>query len=164
MKSKPKTENLTVTKTCPTTTRQRDITKKKRTPIKKSQILSNINIISNNIYNAYTISTTIKLFKLTTETPKLNKSNVHETSAEVKSLKHVKISSPSKLFHGASFSYFPGTCLSKRFYNSLISKSRSYLIFTVSLSFYVLLLGLFFRNYLLSPKLNHGFSGEMLHF
>ena len=28
------------------------------------------------------------------------------------------------------------------------------------LSFYVLFLGLIFRNYLLSPKLNHGFSGE----
>ena len=49
MKSKPKTENLTVIKTCPTTVRQRDITKKKKTPIKKSQILSNI--MSNNIYN-----------------------------------------------------------------------------------------------------------------
>ena len=35
MKSKPKTENLTVVKTCPTTGRQRDITKKKKTPIKK---------------------------------------------------------------------------------------------------------------------------------
>ena len=49
MKSKPKTENLTVIKTCPTTVRQRDITKKKKTPIKKSQILSNI--MSNNSYN-----------------------------------------------------------------------------------------------------------------
>ena len=48
-KSKLKAETLTVTKTCPTTPRQRDITKKKKTPIKKSQILSNI--ISNNIYN-----------------------------------------------------------------------------------------------------------------
>ena len=160
MKSKPKAENLTVIKTCPTTARQRDITKKKKTPIKKSQISSNINIISNNIYNAYTISTTIKLFKLTTETPKLNKSNVHETSAEVKSLKHVKILFSSKLFHDAPFSYFPGTCVSKMFYNNLISKSRSYLIFTVRLSFYALLLGLIFRNYLLSPKLNYGFSGE----
>ena len=160
MKSKSKAENLTVIKTCPTTARQRDITKKKKTPIKKSQILSNINIISNNIYSAYTISATIKLFKLTTETPKLNKPNVHETSAEVKSLKHVKISSPSKLFHGAPFSYFPGTCVSERFYSNLISKSRSYLMFTVRLSFYVLLLGLIFRNYLSLPKLNHVFSDE----
>ena len=45
MKLKPKTENLTVIKTCPTTARQHDITKKKKTSIKKSQILSN------NIYN-----------------------------------------------------------------------------------------------------------------
>ena len=65
-----------------------------------------------------------------------------------------------KLFHGALFSYFPGTCVSKRFYRNLISKSRSHLIFTVKLSFCLLFLGLIFRNYLLSPKLNHGFSGE----
>ena len=49
MKSKLKNENLAVIKTCPTAARQRDITKKKKTPIKKSQILSNI--ISNNIYS-----------------------------------------------------------------------------------------------------------------
>ena len=49
MKSKLKTKNVTCIKTCPTTVRQRDTTKKKKTPIKKSQILSNI--ISNNIYN-----------------------------------------------------------------------------------------------------------------
>ena len=42
MKSKVKTENVTSIKTCPTTVRQRDTTKKKKTPI---------NIISNNIYN-----------------------------------------------------------------------------------------------------------------
>ena len=46
MKSKLKTENLTVIKTCPTTARQRDITKKNKIPIKKLQILSNI-IFSN---------------------------------------------------------------------------------------------------------------------
>ena len=45
-------------------------------------------------------------------------------------------------------------------YNNLISKSKSHLKFTVTLSFYVLFLGLIFRNYLVSPKLNHGFSGE----
>ena len=73
--------------------------------------------------------------------------------------KSEEISSPSKLFHGAPFSYFPGTCVS-RFYSNLISKSRFHLIFTVTLSFYVLFLGLIFRYYLLSPKLNHGFSGE----
>ena len=49
LRSKLETENLTVIKTCPTTARQRGTTKKKKTPIKKSQILSNI--ISNNIYN-----------------------------------------------------------------------------------------------------------------
>ena len=49
MKSKLKTENVTCIKTCQTTVQQRDITKKKKTPNKKSQILSNI--ISNNIYN-----------------------------------------------------------------------------------------------------------------
>ena len=74
--------------------------------------------------------------------------------------KSEEISSPSKLFHGVQISYFPGTCVSKGFYSNLISKSRSHLIFTVKLSFYVLFLGLIFRNYLLSPKLNHGFSGK----
>ena len=49
MKSKLKAENLAAIKTCPTAVRQRNVTKKKKAPIKKSQILSNI--ISNNIYN-----------------------------------------------------------------------------------------------------------------
>ena len=49
MKSKLKRENLTVIKTCLATARQSDITKKKKIPIKKLQILSKI--ISNNIYN-----------------------------------------------------------------------------------------------------------------
>ena len=49
MKSKLKTENVTCIKTCPTTVRQRDTTKKKKTPIKKSQII--FRIISNSIYN-----------------------------------------------------------------------------------------------------------------
>ena len=48
-KSKLKAENLTVIKTCPTTPQHCNITKKKKTPIKELQILSNI--ISNNIYN-----------------------------------------------------------------------------------------------------------------
>ena len=48
----------------------------------------------------------------------------------------------------------------RRFYKNLISKSRSHLIFTVTLSFYVLFLGLIFKSYLLLPKLNYGFSGE----
>ena len=51
MKSKVKTENVTSIKTCPTTVRQRDTTKKKKAPIKKSHIMSNI--ISNNIYNNF---------------------------------------------------------------------------------------------------------------
>ena len=71
-----------------------------------------------------------------------------------------EISSPSKLFHGAPFSYFSETSVSKRFYSNLISKSKSHLIFPLRLYFYVLFLGLIFRNYLLPPKLNHGFSGE----
>ena len=50
MKSKLKAENLPVIKTYPTTVQQHDITKKKKTPIKKAQILSNI--ISKNIYNS----------------------------------------------------------------------------------------------------------------
>ena len=74
--------------------------------------------------------------------------------------KSEEISSSSKLFDGATFSYFPGTGVSKRFYNNLISKSRSHLTFTVRLSLYVFFVRLIFRNYLLSPKLNHGFSGE----
>ena len=49
MKSKLKAENLPFIKTCPKTARQRNITKKKKTPTKKSQIPSNI--ISKNIYN-----------------------------------------------------------------------------------------------------------------
>ena len=71
--------------------------------------------------------------------------------------KDEEISSPSKLFHGAPFTYFPGTCIN-RFYSNLISKSRSHLKFAVTLSFYVVFLGLTSRNYLLSPKLNHGLS------
>ena len=74
--------------------------------------------------------------------------------------KREEISSPSKLYHGAPISYFPETCVSKRFYSNLISKSRRHPIFTGRLSFYVLFLGLIFRNYLLSPQLNHGFSGK----
>ena len=65
-----------------------------------------------------------------------------------------------KKLHAARFSYFPGTCVSKKFYSNIISKSRSGLIFTVRLSSFVLFIGLVFRNYFLSPKLNHGFSDE----
>ena len=160
MKSKLKTENLTVIKTCPTTARQRDITKKKKTPIKKSQILSNI--ISKNIYNNlhhFDNDIIVQVDNGNTKTKQIQLTrNVRRS--QIIQTKSEEISSPSKLFQGAPFSYFPGTCVSKRFYSNLISKSRSHLIFTVRLSFYVLFLGLIFRNYLLSPKLNHGFSGE----
>ena len=48
-KSRSKKKNLTVIKTCPTTAQQRHVTNKKKRPIQKSQILSNI--IFNNIYD-----------------------------------------------------------------------------------------------------------------
>ena len=159
MKSKPKTENLAVIKTCPTIARQRNITKKEKTPIKKSQILSNI--ISSNIYsNLHHFDNDIIVqvdngnskTKQIQRTRNVRRSQITQTKSE-------EISSP-KLFHGTPFSYFPGTCLSKRFYSNIIPKSRSHLMFTVKLSFYVLFLGLFFRNYLLSPKLNREFLGE----
>ena len=160
MKSKLKAENLPVIKTCPKTARQHNITKKKKIPTKKYKIPSNI--ISKNIYNNLhhfgndiTVQVDNRNHK-TKEiqlTPDVRRSQIMQTKSE-------EISSPSKLFHGALFSYFPGTCLSKRFYINLISKSRRHLIFTGKLFFYVLFLGLIFRNYLLSPKMNHGFSGE----
>ena len=160
MKSKLKTENVTCIKTCPTTVRQRDTTKKKKTPIKKSQIISNI--ISNNIYNNlyhFDNDIIVQVDNGNTKTRQIQRTRNVRRSKNIQT-KSEEISSPSKLFHCAPFFYFPGTCVSRRFYNNLISKRRSHLIFTVTLSFYVLFLGLIFRNYLLSPKLNHGFSGE----
>ena len=160
MKSKLKAENLPVIKTCPTTARQQDITKKKKTPIKKSQILSNI--ISKNIYNNlhhFDNDITVQVDNGNTKTKQIQLTrNVRRS--QIIQTKSEEISSPSKLFHGALSSHFPGTCVSKRFYSNLISKSRSHLIFTVRPSFYVLFLGLIFINYLLSTKLNHGFSGK----
>ena len=141
MKSKLKAENLPVIKTCPKTAPQHNITKKKKTPNKKSQIPSNI--ISKNIYNnlhhfdndiivqVYNGNPKTKEIQLT---PDVRRSQIMQTKSQ-------EISSPSKLFHGALFSYFSGTCLSKRFYINLISKSRSHLIFTGKLFFYVLFLG-----------------------
>ena len=38
-----------------------------------------------------------------------------------------EISSPLKLFHGAAFFYFHGTCVSRRFYWNLVSKSKNHL-------------------------------------
>ena len=163
MKSKPKAENLTVIKTCPTTARQRDITKKKKTPIKKSQILSNI--ISKNIYNNlhhFDNDIIVQVDNGNTKTKQIQLTrNVRRS--QIIQTKSEEISSPSKLFQGAPFSYFPGTCVSKRFYSNLISKSRSHLIFTVRLSFYVLFLGLIFRNYYhLSWIMD--FCAKILHF
>ena len=155
IKSKLEAENLPFVKTCPTTARQHDITKKKKTPIKKSQILSNI--ISKNIYNNlhhFDNDIIVQVDNGNTKTKQIQLTQNFRRSQIIQT-KREEISSPSKLFHGAPISYFPGTCVSKRFYSNLISKSRSHLIFTVGLSFYVLFLGLILRNYLLSPKLNH---------
>ena len=164
MKSKLKAENLPVIKTCPRTARQHDITKKKKTPIKKSQILSNI--ISKNIYNNlhhFDNDIIVKVDNGNTKTKQIQLTrNVRRS--QIIQTKSEEISSPSKLFHGAPISYFPGTCESKRFYSNLIPKSRSHLIITVKLSFYVLFLGLIFRNYLLSPKLNTDFLAKIVHF
>ena len=160
MKSKLKTENVTCIKTCPTTVRQRDTTKKKKTLVQKSQIISNI--ISNNIYNNlhhFNNNIIVQVDNGNTKTKQIQRTRNVRRSKNIQ-IKSEEISSPSKLFYGAPFSYFPGTYVSRRFYSNLISKSRSHLIFTVTLSFYVLFLGLIFRNYFLSPKLNHGFSGE----
>ena len=159
MKSKLKAENLPVIKTCPKTARQHNITKKKKTPTKKSQIPSNI--ISKNIYNNlhhFDNDITVQVDNGNTKTKQIQLTrNVRRS--QIIQTKSEEISSPSKLFHSAPISYFTGTCVNKRFYSNLISKSKSHLIFTVKPS-YLLLLGLIFRKYLLSPKLNHGFSGE----
>ena len=158
MKSKLKTENVTCIKTCPTTARQHDTTKKKKTPIKKSQIISNI--ISNSIYNNLHHFDNDIIVQVDNGNSKTKQMQRTRSRSKIIRTKSEEISSPSKLFHSAPFSYFPGTCVSRRFYSNLISKRRSHLIFTITLSFYVLFLGLIFRNYLLSPKLNHGFSSE----
>ena len=112
------------------------------------------NIISNNIYNNhFNNDIIVQVDNGNTKTKQIQRTrNVRRS--QIIQTKIEEISSPSP------FSYFSGTCVSKRFYSNLISKSRSHLIFTVTLSFYVLFLGLIFRNYLLAPKLNHGFSGK----
>ena len=147
MKSKLKTENVTCIKTCPTTVRQRDTTKKKKAPIKKFQIISNI--ISNNIYNNlhhFDNDIIVQVDKGNTKTKQIQRTRNGCRSKNFQ-IKSEEIPSPSKLFHGAPFSYLPGTCVSRSFYSNLISKSRSNLIFTVTLSFYVLFLVLIFRYY-----------------
>ena len=144
---------LTFIKTCPTTEQQCNITKKK-TPIKKSHILSNI--ISNNIYknlHHFNNNIIVQLDNGNTKTKQIQCTQNICISQSSHS-KSEEISSPSKLFHGVSFSFFPGTCVSQRFYSNLISKTRSHLIFRVRLFFYVLFLGLIFRKYLFSPKSN----------
>ena len=146
MKSKLKTENLPVIKDCPTTARQRDITKKKKTPIKKSQILSHI--ISSNIYNNlhhFNNDIIVQVDNGNTKTKQIQRTR-NVSRSQIIQTESEEISSPSKLFHGAPFSYFPGTCVSKRFDSNLISKSRSHVIFTVRLSFNVLFLDLKFRS------------------
>ena len=108
MKSKLKTENLTVIKTCPTTAGQRIITKKKKTPITKSQILSNI--ISNNIYNDlhhFKNDIIVQVDNGNTKTKQIQRTrNVHRRQIIQKESE--EISFPSKLFHGAPFSFFLG--------------------------------------------------------
>ena len=159
MKSKLKTENVTCIKTCQTTVQQRDITKKKKTPNKKSQILSNI--ISNNIFNNlhhFNNDIIVQVDNGNTNAKQIQRTGNFRRSRSFQT-KSEETSSPIKLFHSAQFSYFPGAWVI-RFHSNLISKSRSHLIFTVTLSFYVLFLGLIFKSYLLLPKLNYGFSGE----
>ena len=164
LRSKLETENLTVIKTCPTTARQCGTTKKKKTPIKKSQILSNI--ISNNIYNNlhyFDNDVVVQVDNGNTKTKQIQRTrNVRRS--QIIQTKSEEIPSPSKLFNSSPFSNFPGTSVSKRLYSNLIPKSRSHLICTVRLCFYLLFPGLLFRNYLLSPELNHGFSGENITF
>ena len=105
MKSKLKTENLPVIKDCPTTARQRDITKKKKTPIKKSQILSHI--ISSNIYNNlhhFNNDIIVQVDNGNTKTKQIQRTR-NVTRSQIIQTESEEISSPSKLFHGAPFSY-----------------------------------------------------------
>ena len=145
MKSKLKTENVTCIKTCPTTVRQR-ISQKSR---KQNHIQIISNIMSNNIYNNlyhFNNDIIVQVNNRHTKTKQIQRTLNVCRSKNIQT-KREEISSPLKLVYGAPFSYFPGTCVSRRFYSNLISKSRSHLIFTVRLSFYVLFLGLIFRYY-----------------
>ena len=131
MKSKLKTENVTCIKICPTTVRQRDTTNKKKTPIKKPQIISNI--ISNNIYNDlhhFDNDIIVQVDNGNTKAKQIQRTRNVSRSKNIQT-KSEEISSPSKLFHVAPFSYFPGICVSM-FYSNFICKSRSHLIFTVT--------------------------------
>ena len=129
-----------------------------------SQILSNI--ISSNIYNNllyFDNNIIVRVDNGNTKINQIQRTRNVRRSQRIQ-IKSEEISAPFILFHVAPFSYFPGTCVSRRFYSNLISKSKSHLIFTVTLSFYILSLTLIFRFYFLSPKLNHGFSGEKFTF
>ena len=153
MYSKTQTENITCIN-------KRVTTKKKKAPIKISQILSNM--ISNSIYNNlqhFDSDINVQVDKWYTKTRQIQRTRSIRKSQNIQ-IKKEQISSPSKSFHGTPFAYFSGTCESTSFYNNLISKSKDHLKFTVTLSFCVLIVGLIFRSYLLLPKLNHGFSGE----
>ena len=135
MKSKLKTENVTCIKTCPTTVQQRDTTKKKNTPINKSQILSSI--ISNNICNNlqhFDNDIIVQVDNGNTKKKQIQRARNVRRSQSIQT-KSRQISSPSKSFHSAPLSYLPGTCLSRRFYSNPISKSSNHLTFTVTLSF-----------------------------
>ena len=122
------------------------IIKKKKTPIKKSQILSNI--ISNNIYNNlqhFHNDIIVQVDNGNTKTKQIQLTrNVLRRQIIQKKVKKFRLLQNYSTVH--NFFYFLGTCVSKRFHSNLISKSRRHLIFTVKLSFYVLL--------------NHGFSSE----
>ena len=83
MKSKLKTQNVTCIKTCPTSVLQSDTTKKKKTPIKKSQIISNI--MSNNIYNNLHHFDNDIIVQVDNGNTK--RKQIHETSVEVKTFK-----------------------------------------------------------------------------
>ena len=85
MKSKLKTKNVTCIKTCSTRVRQRDTTKKNKTLIKKLQVLSNI--MCNNIYNNLHHFYNAIIVQVDNGNTKQNRSNVKETSAEVKASK-----------------------------------------------------------------------------
>ena len=109
---------------------------KKKSSFKKSQILSNI---SNNIYNKlhhFDNDIIVQTDNGNTKTEQIQRTRNVSKSKSIQT-KSEEISTSSKLFHGAPFAYFPGTCVSRKLYSNLISKSRSHLKFTVTLSFYV---------------------------
>ena len=87
--------------------------------------------MSNNIYNNlyhFDNGIVVQVDNGNTKTKQIQRTRNVCRSKSIQT-KSEKISSPSKLFHGAPFSYFPETCVSRRFYSNLTSKSRSHLIF-----------------------------------